>query len=313
MAIPHNVTLDEAVSEVLNYLTGLDLHYVAELDRYRSITRNLNRALRLVATEHEWSYYSAIADMGALHAGQTSLFFRTGQRPRIILDDSIRLVDDDNNIRMWAYYLARESLHKYRSRPGLWVAVTQKELTFSRPIPEAADGLRALVPVMRNPKELQVPNTLESVDELTSNPPVPTGSELLQLRNFTNPEIIEEWVFTPGLPPYEFSDPEHSLSQTIGNSSSAVRNQLIDFDFPDLIVLKAALLYAQTDPIMQPRVPTLEGQYKNLFYALTERDTNHTDDPYINEWSVPMQSSIRNEHHIHSHPHGDERKYYNYQ
>jgi len=33
------LTLDEAVAEVLGLLTGLDLTYEPELDRYRAITR----------------------------------------------------------------------------------------------------------------------------------------------------------------------------------------------------------------------------------------------------------------------------------
>lgn len=309
---PHlRMTLDEAVGEVLNYLTGLDLHYIAELDRYRSITRTLNRALRLVSTEHEWSFYSALEDLGHLSAGQQSARLRSSRRPRILLDDSVRIVDEDGCIREWAYFLPRESLHKYRHRTGLWVASVGSDILFSRPIAQE-DGLKAYVPVMRDPRQLLIPSALESIEELISPPPaIPAGAELIQLRNFHNPEIIEEWVSAPGLPPYEYTDPENSLAQ-LELTPEQIRNQSIDFDFPDLIVLKAAFLYAQTDPIMQPRVQTLEGQYKDLFYALTERDTNHTDEPYRNDWRLPIQSSLRGDWFPHQHPHSDERTYYNY-
>lgn len=47
------MTLDEAVAEVLGQLTGLDLEYDPRLDRYRAITRQLNRATRANALEHE--------------------------------------------------------------------------------------------------------------------------------------------------------------------------------------------------------------------------------------------------------------------
>src|SRR5690606_29773226 len=37
-----------------------------------------------------------------------------------------------------------------------------------------------------------------------------------------------------------------------------IREQTVDFDFPDVIIVRAAYQYAQTDPVMQPRVQTLE-------------------------------------------------------
>ena len=88
-----------------------------------------------------------------------------------------------------------------------------------------------------------------------------------------------------------------------------VLEQPVDFDYPDLIVMKAAYYIAQADPLMQPRVPTLDEQYKSLFYALNERDDRHTDSPFMNEFTVPIQSGI---HDISSwdtlHPHSDERR-----
>jgi hypothetical protein len=71
--------------------------------------------------------------------------------------------------------------------------------------------------------------------------------------------------------------------------------QELDFDFPDVIIARAAWLYAQTDPMMQPRVQTLEDQYKNLMYQLIERDTSFTDTPDQNEIIVPVQGDIYGE------------------
>lgn len=308
-----DMTLDDAVGEVLNYLTGTDLHYIAELDRYRSITKFLNRALRLVATEHEWGCYSAIEDMGEVYTGQTEIVHRRSRRPRIILDDSLRLVDEDNSIHMWAYWLPRESLHKYQGRTGLWVASTENKITFSRPIREIENGMRAIVPVMREPRQLMMPATFDSVEDLEAD-----GEEdplvldkIVQLRNFHNPDIVEEWVIDETDAPYIYTSPESSLEK-LALTPVQIRNQKIDHDFPDLIILKAAFLYAGTDPLMQPRVQTLEGQYKDLFYALTERDTNHTDDPFLNEFAVPIQGSLHGNRSSHAHPHSDERRWYNY-
>lgn len=309
------MTLEEAVGEVLNHLTGLDLHYLSELDRYRSITKHLNRALRRNATENEWSYYSSIADLGAVHQGQTSLYLRASQRPRIIFDDSMRLVDDRDRIREWAYWLPRESLHKYQGRTGLWVSSVRNEIQFSRPISTMEAGLRALVPVMREPVMLEVPRTLESIESIL-NPPsnIPEGYELIQLRNFHNPDIIEEWLTHSELPPYRYQDPEKTLSYVESQASRDIKNQLIDFSDPDLIVLGACKSYAATDPVYQPRYQTLEAEHKGMFYDLVERDSNHTDEPYRNEWHVPIQSSLRGNPYRgpHLHPHSDERNYFNY-
>lgn len=308
-----DMTLDDAVGEVLNYLTGSDLHYIAELDRYRSITRTLNRALRLVATEHEWSCYSSIEDMGEVGLGQTEIVHRRSRRPRIITDDSVRLVDAENNIHEWAYILPRESLHKYQGRTGLWVASTDNRLEFNRPIQEKEAGLRALVPVMREPRQLVIPvafDSIEAIEQDGAEDPL-VLEKIVQLRNFHNPDIVEEWVIDETEPPYIYSSPESAL-ESLSLTPEQVRLQKIDHMYPDLIIMKAAALYAGTDPLMQPRVQTLDSQYKSLFYALTERDTNHTDDPFRNDFSVPIQGSLRGDRFNHAHPHADERRYYNY-
>jgi hypothetical protein len=56
-------------------------------------------------------------------------------------------------------------------------------------------------------------------------------------------------------------------------------------------------------------VQTLEQEYKTVFYALNERDDRNTDSPYLNEYTVPIQSDIfaSSNWDLH-HPHSDERR-----
>jgi hypothetical protein len=231
------VSLDDTVGEVLGLLTGLDLTYEPELERYRSITRQINRALRNNALEQEWSYYSALLSLGTLSEGDREMLLPTQQRPRIINDDAVRLLDDEQRTVKWAYYLPRDSLHKYERRRGLWVSVTRKSLMFSRPIFESEAGLEVVLSVMREPRMFRLP---------AAGKTVPTS----------------------------------------------VRKQLLDFPYPDAIISRAAFYYAQTDPVMQPRVPTLEEGYKDIMYQLIERDVSNTDTPYQNTFTLPIQSGL---------------------
>ena len=82
-------TLDEAVAEVLGLLTGLDLSYAPELDRYRAITRQLNRALRTNALEQEWSYYSFTLSLGQASEGEREWCRR---RPTSVLGSSTMML-----------------------------------------------------------------------------------------------------------------------------------------------------------------------------------------------------------------------------
>ena len=87
----------------------------------------------------------------------------------------------------------------------------------------------------------------------------------------------------------------------------AVRNQRLDFDNPDVVVARAAFYYAQFDPVLQPRVQTLEAQYKDLMYQLIERDESNTDSPYLNEVIVPVDNGLRpytTTGHLHPHANG---------
>lgn len=260
MANPEvTLTLDEAVAEVLGALTGLDLQYAPEQDRYQAITRALNRALRANALEHEWSWYATTEQVGVARAGVQEIHLRSTVRPRVRSDDAVRLCKDGDPV-VWAYFLPRDALHKYRWRDGLWCAVTRSSVRFSRPFHRGEEGLGIEVPVMREPRMFRLP---------------------------PQPE-----------------DP----SQPLVEVPESIRKQELDFDYPDLIVARACYFYAQTDPVMQPRVPTLEADYKNLMYQLIERDSRHTDAPDQNAFVLPITSSIYGEAACsRPHPHADGR------
>jgi hypothetical protein len=172
----------------------------------------------------------------------------------------VRLVDDDGNVVEWAYFLPRDALHKYAYRQGLWAAVTNNRLTFSRDLWTGEDGLDIQVPVMREPRQFRLP--IQPLDPNEDRIPVPEETRL----------------------------------------------QLVDFWYPDLIVLRAATYYAMTDPIMQPRVQTLEAQTKDLMYQIIERDDRNTDSPYENHFFVPVQNGLRDGAVSPFHPHADERR-----
>lgn len=245
------LTLDEAVNEVLGLLTGLDLSYAPELDRYRAITRQLNRALRINALEIEWSWYASLTGLGTVSGGERELTLPTSKRLRIINDDAARLVDSDGHTVRWAYILPRDSLHKYENREGLWCSVTRRTLLFSRPFHESEEGLEVQVPVMREPQMIRLPKA---------------GQEV---------------------PP-------------------RIRGQLLDFPYPDLTVARAAFFYAQSDPVMQPRVQTLEDQYKTIMYQLMERDTQITDTPFMNDFRLGLQNGLAPQGEMaYPHPHAD--------
>jgi hypothetical protein len=185
-------------------------------------------------------------------------------RPRIINDDAVRLVenvDGDDLVRVWAYFLPRDALHKYGSRgEGLWVASRRDVLMFSRPFYDHEEGWDIQVPVMREPTMFRLPPPPEDEDD-----------------------------------PVETVDAE-------------IREQSIDFAYPDLVTMRAAFLYAQTDPVMQPRVQTLEAQYKDLMYQIIERDDRMTDCPYLNEFLVPVQNGLAGVAVHSNHPHSDGRR-----
>jgi hypothetical protein len=239
------MTLEQAVADVLSILTGQELQYDPSKDRFRTITKHLNRALRSNALENDWSFYHEVISQDLTSAGTSMSFtITTDYRFRVISDDAVRVLDADGHPVAWAYFLPRDALHKYRNRGGLWCSFTRNVLTLSRPLSSVAtmtDGMTMEIPVMREPKPFIVPaDPTEAIDPL-------------------------------------------------------VLAQEVDFYFPDVVVARAAWLYAQTDPMMQPRVQTLEEQYKDMMYQLIERDTAFTDTPYQNEIIVPVQGDIYGE------------------
>lgn len=249
MNVELRFTLDDGVAEVLGMLTGLDLTYEPEYDRYRAVTRQLNRALRANALEAEWSFYATTMDIGTATEGAREFQLPTNVRPRILNDDAVRLVKDGRPI-MWASFLPRASLSKYEWHNGLWCSITRQMLMFSRPFTLAEKGLTIEIPVMREPRMFRLPETGEEV-------------------------------------------------------SDSIRNQLIDFNYPDVITARAAFFYAQTDPVMQPRVPTLESAYKDIMYQVIEQDTRNTDMPYLNSFTLPVVNGLMPENTRHRHPHSD--------
>lgn len=255
------MTLREAVDELLGTLTGLDLTYDPRLDRFRAVTRALNKALRLNALEKEWSHYNSTRTIATAVAGESSVFLPPTLRPRMVKDDAVRLVDDEGRILRWAYFIPRDALHKYQHRGGLWASVVRAELQFSRPFQDQEDGLGIQLPVQREPEMFRLPPLPENPEE--ESPVVPD-------------EVLE---------------------------------QEVDFAYPDVIIMRAAFLYAQTDPIMQPRVQTIEAQYKDLMYQVIERDERNTDAPYQNDWFLPMTGGLSGvDYTAHAHPHADERR-----
>ncbi|QIN93923.1 hypothetical protein HWD16_gp40 [Microbacterium phage Arete] len=258
------MTLDDAVQEVLGLLTGLDVTYDPDQDRYRTIARTLNRALRANALEHEWSYYSSVETVGIVHPGDTDVVLRSTVRLRKTGDDSVRFVrPGTDEVVEWAYILPRDALHKYSGRyGGIWASVTRERLTFSRPLGQSLAGLEIQVPVMREPKMFDIPPVQSDPDA----PLVPIDDD--------------------------------------------TRAQLLDYDYPDAVVLRAAYMYAQGDPIMQPRVQTLEAQFNDLKYQLIERDDQHTDSVFMNDFFVPITNSIDGGGMGWNgrHPHSDERR-----
>lgn len=255
------VTLREAVDEVLALLTGLDLSYQPEQDRFQVITRFLNMALRRNALDLDWSYYASTEVVGVTTPGMQAILLRNSVRPRIMRDDAVVLVKGQNQNVIWASFLPRESLSKYRERKGLWVSIVRDELQFSRPLNKSEAGLTIKVPVLREPRMFRLPEQPED----------------------------------PNVPSIPVPD--------------TILGQEIDFDRPDLIIARAAYMYAQTDPVMQPRAQVLEAEYKDLYYQLVERDEKYTDAPYINTFNVPISSDIYgpSDPRAHRHPHSDER------
>lgn len=259
------LTLEDGVAEVLNIMTGLDLTYDPRVDRFYSITRALNRALRANALEHEWSYYHSMQDFGPFCdccCAPNEINLSSNVRARMVLDDAIQLCDPKTGKPvLWAYFLSRDALHKYAWNAELRASVTRTTITFNRAFTPEEAQLHVKVPVMREPYMFRLPP--QSHDPYIDPTPIP--DEILQ--------------------------------------------QLIDFDYPDIICQRAAYYVASTDPVMQPRAQTLEANFKDLMYQLIERDDKNTDSPYQNPWTLGISGSLDGEpaKRSHLHPHADDR------
>ena len=79
----------------------------------------------------------------------------------------------------------------------------------------------------------------------------------------------------------------------------------IDAEYPDLIVAHAAWKLAMSNPVYQPRAQTLEEEFNDLKYALTERNTNHSDSPMRNTFTPSYGDPYLAI--PHGHPHSDRR------
>src|SRR5690606_22896713 len=143
--------------------------------------------------------YADVASLGTVTAGDREGHLPRSLRPRVISDDSVRLVDQTGAPKVWASFLPRDALHKYATANGLWCSVTRQTLAFSRPFFLNEEGLEIQLPVMREPRMFRLPPTPED----------PYADRA---------EVPEE-----------------------------IRQQPMDFVYPDLIVLRAAFYYAQTD------------------------------------------------------------------
>ena len=63
------MTLEDSVAEVVSLLTGVDLTFRPNEDSFHVMTRCLNRAMRSVALEHEWSYFASEENVGIASTG----------------------------------------------------------------------------------------------------------------------------------------------------------------------------------------------------------------------------------------------------
>ena len=90
--------------------------------------------------------------------------------------------------------------------------------------------------------------------------------------------------------------------------NEATLRQELDFPYADVVIYRACMMIAQTDPLLQPRVQTLEDQMKSLMFQLIERDTYVTDSPYINDFVLPISGDVNHVPGRHRHPHTSDRE-----
>ncbi len=225
--MPITMSVRDAVNEVHNILTGLDLTYEDRYDIFHATVRQLNRSLRAVALEDEWAWYSEDVDVGTSTEGQTTVELDANYRPRIQQDDAVRLVDSSGMVVRWAYYLPRDSLSKYLYRPELRVAVTRNVITFSRPLLASEADLSIIVPVMREPRQTRIPPTGQKLTEADLNRALDAEAPDLIVAHAVWQMAMSNPVYQPRAQTLEeaFSDLKYAMMERNTNhSDSPLRN-----------------------------------------------------------------------------------------
>lgn len=246
-----SISLREAVAEVHNILTGLDLSYDDRYDIFHACVRQLNRSLRTVALEEDWGWYADDLLLGVVSEGDQTFSVPPNVRLRVRQDDAIRLVDPATKKTVrWAYFLPRDSLSKYWAAPELRAAFVRNNVVLSRPLLAREEGLEVWATVMREPRQTTIPDS---------------GTKI----------------------------PDADLSRPL------------DFENPDMVIAHAAWQMSLSNPLYQPRAQTLEDVYNNFKYALTERDSDHSDSPMQNSFTPSYGDPFIAMHH--PHPHSDRR------
>lgn len=225
--MPVAMSLRDAVNEVHNILTGLDLVYEDRYDIFHATVRQLNRSLRNVALEDEWAWYAEDVEAGTTTAGQTSVELDAGYRPRIQQDDAVRLVNSDGLAVRWAYYLPRDSLSKYLHSPELRVAVTRNQITFSRPLQNFEAGLKIVVPAMREPRQTRLPDSGQRLSDAELNRSIDTEYPDMIVAHAAWQISMSNPLYQPRAQTLEgaFSDLKYALMERNTNhSDSPMRN-----------------------------------------------------------------------------------------
>lgn len=216
--MPVTMSLRDAVAEVHNILTGLDLEYDGRYDIFHAGVRQLNRSLRSVAMLEDWGWYAEDVQAGQTTLDQVTIELDDIYRPRVGQDDAVRLVDPDSGlVRYWAYYLPRDSVSKYLYRPELRASFTRNTLTFSRPLQAFEAGLNIVVPVMREPRQTRVPDAGQTL----------TDAELNRAIDFEFPDLVvahAAWQTSQSNPLYQ------PRAQTLEAAYDDIRYALLERD-----------------------------------------------------------------------------------
>lgn len=180
--MPNELTLQDAILEVHNVLTGLNLSFVDNTDIFHATARQINRSLRHITLENEWGWYAVEHDAGLSTEGQTEIQLPRSLRPRIEPDDAVRFTygGPDGATVAWAYFLPRDSTSKYEYQRVLKVQATRNTIRFSRPLLKSESGLSLIVPAMREPRQFELPPSGEEFKQ----------TQLIAKLDFEFPDLI---------------------------------------------------------------------------------------------------------------------------